>query len=85
MICLPVGPKCDTCELNDGLCPSARKVVKASTSKSRSKKVSSTTSGPKIEVELEEDTKVVVQATLTPTDSQLLYKIEPNVKEEDIS
>ncbi|KAL1947185.1 hypothetical protein VTO73DRAFT_14146 [Trametes versicolor] len=86
MICLPVGPKCDTCELNDGLCPSARKVVKASTSKSRSKKVSSTTtSGPKIEVELEEDTKVAVQAVLTPTESQPLYKIEPDVKEEDLS
>lgn len=84
MICLPIGPKCDSCELNDGLCPSARKVVKASTSKSRSKKVSST-SGPKIEVELEEDTKVAVEATLTPTESQPLYKIEPNVKEEDLS
>lgn len=86
MICLPVGPKCDTCELNDGLCPSARKVVKASTSKSRSKKVSSTsTSGPKIEVELEEVTKIAVQAVLTPTESQPLYKIEPGVKEEDLS
>ncbi|OJT02031.1 Endonuclease III -like protein [Trametes pubescens] len=86
MICLPVGPKCDTCELSDGLCPSARKVVKASTSKSRSKKfLSASTSGPKIEVELEVDSKVEVQALLTPTESQPLYKLDPDVKEEDLS
>ena len=56
-----MGPKCDQCELSDGLCPSARKVTKTS-SKTRSKKVDATVSvepdegaGPKIEVELEEE------------------------------
>ncbi|KAI0628808.1 DNA glycosylase [Trametes polyzona] len=87
MICLPVGPKCDQCELSDGLCPSARKVVKVSASKGRSKKlVSITEAGPKIEVELEEECKVDVQ-TLPSTIPQVesLYKIEPEVKEEDLS
>ncbi|KAI0689833.1 DNA glycosylase [Cytidiella melzeri] len=27
MICLPVGPRCSSCELSDGLCPSANKGV----------------------------------------------------------
>ncbi|KAI0668350.1 DNA glycosylase, partial [Trametes maxima] len=61
VVCLPVGPKCDQCELSDGLCPSARAVAKASTSKSRSKKVvsalESPSAGPKIKVELEEESK----------------------------
>ena len=57
-----MGPKCEQCELSDGLCPSARKVTKTSSSKTRSKKVAATVSvepdqgaGPKIEVELEEE------------------------------
>ncbi|OSD02120.1 DNA glycosylase, partial [Trametes coccinea BRFM310] len=58
-ICSPVAPKCDQCELSDGLCPSARKIVKGSSSK-RSVKVTSNrtpTAGPKIEVALEEESK----------------------------
>ena len=34
MICLPVGPRCDMCDLSSkGLCPSARTVKKSSKSK----------------------------------------------------
>ncbi|KAI0373147.1 DNA glycosylase [Pilatotrama ljubarskyi] len=90
-ICLPVGPKCDQCELSDGLCPSARKVVKASTSKSGSKKVVAAAedfaAGAKIEVELEEEKKVEVQTATTPTQAEMdsLLKMEQDVKEEDLS
>ncbi|KAI0355143.1 DNA glycosylase [Trametes cingulata] len=88
-ICLPVGPKCDQCELSDGLCPSARKVVKASLS--RSKKVvaasGSSAAGPKIEVELEEESKVDVQTASTriQLETDGLLMMEPDVKEEDLS
>ncbi|KAI0648440.1 DNA glycosylase [Trametes meyenii] len=89
VVCLPVGPKCDQCELSDGLCPSARTVVKASTSKGRSKKavlvVESPSAGPKIAVELEES-KISVHtpsAVTAETLSSLL--VMPDIKEEDPS
>jgi len=53
-ICVPVGPRCDQCELSSGLCPSARKV------KSKSKKTLiavKTDSGPQIKIELEAEVK----------------------------
>lgn len=59
-ICVPVGPKCNECRLSDGLCPSARKVVKT-----KGKKVTasvSSVSGPKIEIKFE------VKEELTPTE-----------------
>ncbi|KAH9930839.1 DNA glycosylase [Fomitopsis serialis] len=51
-ICLPVGPRCDSCELNKDLCPSARK------GKSKSKKEKAVVAavrgaGPKVEIALE--------------------------------
>ncbi|KAI0728835.1 DNA glycosylase [Fomitopsis betulina] len=52
-ICLPVGTRCDDCELSHGLCPSARK------GKSKSKRVlvaSTREAGPKVEIALETDT-----------------------------
>ncbi|KZT74038.1 DNA glycosylase [Daedalea quercina L-15889] len=52
-ICSPVGPRCDSCELSRGLCPSARK------GKSKSKKVVVTAvreAGPKVEIALEAET-----------------------------
>ncbi len=66
-----MGPRCDQCELSDGLCPSAKKGTKASSSKRQSRKVLVAASeldqaaGPKIEVKLEEeveDRKVTVAA-----------------------
>ncbi|KAI9069485.1 DNA glycosylase [Trametes sanguinea] len=86
-ICTPVAPKCDQCELSDGLCPSARTIIKGSSSK-RSGKVTSTrgsTAGPKIKVELEEDRKHEVQSTTLSSDAYELTKIEQEVKVEDIS
>jgi len=58
VICLPVGPRCDVCDLNTkGLCPSAQKVVNA---KNRRTIVFSTPgedAHPKLEVKLEEEHK----------------------------
>ncbi|KAL6308647.1 DNA glycosylase [Sparassis latifolia] len=62
MICLPIGPRCDSCELSNGLCPSARVVTK-----SKSKKTVATASGsarPHIEIKLEEDQKTAASATI---------------------
>ncbi|KAI0085944.1 DNA glycosylase [Irpex rosettiformis] len=63
MICLPVGPRCSSCDLSDGLCPSAGKG--ASKAKLKSKKTSETAvvedsslsgkGGPKIEISVEEE------------------------------
>ena len=57
-----MGPKCDQCELSDGLCPSAKKTAKASSSSKRQSKKTLVASsdidrvaGPKIEVKLEEE------------------------------
>lgn len=55
VICLPVGPRCDVCDLNTkDLCPSAQKVVNA---KNRKTIVFSTPAedSPKLEIELEDE------------------------------
>ncbi|TBU40249.1 DNA glycosylase [Dichomitus squalens] len=93
-ICAPVGPKCDQCELSDGLCPSARKVVKASSSKTRSKKIASAVSveadrgaGPQIEVKFEEESeehKVDIQ-TLAAAPERISPTPDVPVKYEDTS
>ncbi|CDO71906.1 hypothetical protein BN946_scf184940.g53 [Trametes cinnabarina] len=82
-LCTPVAPKCDQCELSDGLCPSARKVVKGSSSKRRVK-VASTDSaaGPKLKVE---DTNLQAHADSPSSDLPVLLKIESDVKVEDVS
>ncbi|KDQ59784.1 hypothetical protein JAAARDRAFT_126654 [Jaapia argillacea MUCL 33604] len=65
-ICLPVGPRCDLCQLSPkGLCPSARTVVK---SKSR-KSVALTESGPGIEIAIESN--LVETQTLADSPSSL--------------
>jgi endonuclease-3 len=49
MICLPVGPRCDSCDLSSaGLCPSAKKG-----SSKKQKTVLKASSGPEIEIALE--------------------------------
>lgn len=60
-ICLPVGPRCDTCDLSDGLCPSAKKVTKRTQRKTTTR--ISSNAGPKIEIKVEEDT---LQSTASP-------------------
>ncbi|KAF9809239.1 hypothetical protein IEO21_07468 [Rhodonia placenta] len=52
-VCLPVGPRCDTCELSNGLCPSARK-MKTKTKKTITSRGSS---GPKVEISIETEVK----------------------------
>ncbi|KAH9939575.1 DNA glycosylase [Amylocystis lapponica] len=51
-VCLPIGPRCDNCELSDGLCPSAQKV-----NPRKGKKMVEATSlaGPNLEIELDID------------------------------
>lgn len=67
MICLPVGPRCNSCDLSGGLCPSANQSKGASQTKVRGKKVVGTATiveeatpmpgagGPKIEISVEEE------------------------------
>ncbi|KAI0042840.1 DNA glycosylase [Auriscalpium vulgare] len=55
-ICVPVGPRCDQCTLSStGLCPSAQDVV---TSKTRKSIIMASDAGPKLEITVEEDTKI---------------------------
>ncbi|GLB35576.1 putative bifunctional DNA N-glycosylase with associated apurinic apyrimidinic (AP) lyase function that catalyzes the first step in base excision repair (BER), the primary repair pathway for the repair of oxidative DNA damage [Lyophyllum shimeji] len=59
-ICLPVGPRCDLCDVSAaGLCPSAQKVSKSKVRKGVVVAPKSPTSGspPKIEIELEDEEK----------------------------
>ncbi|KAI0925742.1 hypothetical protein AcW1_008095 [Taiwanofungus camphoratus] len=72
-ICLPTGPRCDTCQLISGLCPSARKVkVKAQSKRVLVAKASP--SGPKFEITLEAAEEKVVVAT-PPQETVLLQPI----------
>ena len=51
-VCLPIGPRCEDCDLSNGLCPSARKVTK--TSRRKTATTVSADGKPKIEIKLEE-------------------------------
>ncbi|KAI1791571.1 DNA glycosylase [Ganoderma leucocontextum] len=95
-ICAPVGPKCDQCELSDGLCPSAKKGAKASSSKRQTKKVVVASSnadqvaGPKIEIKLEEEEvqerKVDIRTlAAAPERISPQWDVPVNVKTEDTS
>ncbi|KAM5542812.1 hypothetical protein V8D89_003773 [Ganoderma adspersum] len=95
-ICAPVGPKCDQCELSDGLCPSAKKGAnRASSSKKQGKKVlaafsdTDQGSGPKIEVKLEEEEEVEERKVDTRALAAAPERISPQpdvpVKTEDTS
>ncbi|CAA7260929.1 unnamed protein product [Cyclocybe aegerita] len=59
VICLPIGPRCDVCDLSKkGLCPSAQKVVKASKSRKEivfTKVEDLEGSFPEVEIALEEE------------------------------
>ena len=60
VICLPVNPRCDICELSSkGLCPSARKVTKSSKSRKEiiliNEKDVLRGVGPKVEIIAEEE------------------------------
>ena len=89
-----MGPKCDQCELSDGLCPSAKKTAKASSSKRQSKKTLVASSdidrvaGPKIEVKLEEEeieeSKVDIK-TLAAAPERISPQPDVPVKTEDTS
>ncbi|EMD34305.1 hypothetical protein CERSUDRAFT_117182 [Gelatoporia subvermispora B] len=57
-ICLPVGPRCDECDLSQGLCPSARKVVRKVTKKTV--KAEDDLAGPKVEIFLETEEKFTI-------------------------
>ena len=62
MVCLPVGPRCNSCDLSNGLCPSANKGV--SKAKLKGKKIAGKATvedaspdkgGPKIEISVEQE------------------------------
>ncbi|KAF8801416.1 DNA glycosylase [Phlegmacium glaucopus] len=56
VICLPVGPRCDVCDLSTkGLCPSAQKVVNAKNRKTIVFSTPGEGADPKLEVKLEEE------------------------------
>ncbi|KAF9651900.1 DNA glycosylase [Thelephora ganbajun] len=83
-ICLPVGPRCDLCELNTKgpeRCPSAQKVVN---SKNRKTVVMSevvyTDSGPKVEIKIEETAIAGASTMLTPS-----LESDADVKHEDVA
>lgn len=85
-VCLPVGPRCDLCDLaaaSPSLCPSARKV---SPKKPRAKKEESP---PKVEIEIEgavkaeEGLKVeedkegtLVQSTVKPEEEEVFSSVK---------
>ncbi|KAF9453738.1 DNA glycosylase [Macrolepiota fuliginosa MF-IS2] len=81
VICVPVGPRCDTCELSKkGLCPSAQKVVK--TTKRKPIVPSAPDSPAKVKIELEEDAKY----PKPPIDQESMAQLEimPKEEEEDL-
>ena len=94
-----MGPKCDQCELSDGLCPSAKRGSGSKTSSSKKRQVgkkmlsgspdSDQASGPKIEVKLEEDEEVEEREVGTRTLAAAPERISPQpdvpVKTEDTS
>jgi len=64
VVCLPVNPRCDLCDLpSKSLCPSARKVVKSKTKRTVSAK---TESGPEVHISLEEESTTLSPAPSTP-------------------
>lgn len=83
-ICLPVGPRCDLCELNTKgpeRCPSAQKVVNPRNRKTVvMSEVVNTDSGPKVEIEIEE-------ATIpgTPTTFTANLESDMNANREDMA
>lgn len=91
-----MGPKCDQCELSDGLCPSAKKGSgsKASSSKKQKKLLAAPSdsdlgAGPKIEVKLEEEEEVeerkVDVGTLAAAPERISPQPDVPVKTEDTS
>lgn len=61
MVCLPVRPRCESCDLRDGLCPSA-KIPTAKRVKKSTTVITETfpiDAGPKLEIEVESEETVV--------------------------
>ncbi|KAG6844024.1 hypothetical protein H0H87_010533 [Tephrocybe sp. NHM501043] len=79
VICLPVGPRCDQCELStNGLCPSVQKPSKSKSRKAviLASATSSSESLPKIEVEIEaEESKSILYTMPSPS--------SPGIKREE--
>ena len=59
VLCLPIGPRCDVCDLNTkDLCPSAQKVVNAKNRKTIVFSTPEKDAYPKLEVKLEEEEEI---------------------------
>ncbi|KAF7777687.1 hypothetical protein Agabi119p4_3759 [Agaricus bisporus var. burnettii] len=77
VICLPVGPRCDMCDLSTkGLCPSAQKAVKRS---KRKVVVLDSPAKVKVELEVEEDIKY----PNPPFDQESMRQMENTIKKEE--
>ncbi|EKM83215.1 hypothetical protein AGABI1DRAFT_69456 [Agaricus bisporus var. burnettii JB137-S8] len=77
VICLPVGPRCDMCDLSTkGLCPSAQKAVKRS---KRKVVVLDSPAKVKVELEVEEDIKY----PNPPFDQESMRQLENTTKKEE--
>ncbi|KAG6867662.1 hypothetical protein C0993_012604 [Termitomyces sp. T159_Od127] len=79
VVCVPVGPRCDLCELSTkGLCPSAQKPSKSRTRKTvvLASEASTSRSLPKVDIEIEAEEEKTVLYTM-PDDSL------PEVKSEE--
>ncbi|KAF5386643.1 hypothetical protein D9615_002034 [Tricholomella constricta] len=79
MICLPVGPRCDLCELSThGLCPSVQKVSKSKSRKAvvLAGEASPSDSLPKIEIALEADAYEAKPVLFTLPDLSAVVKSE---------
>ncbi|KAH9842466.1 DNA glycosylase [Rhodofomes roseus] len=65
-ICLPVGPRCDTCKLNDGLCPSARKGTTTRVKTGKAVVAAARKAGPEVEIAIETETVDSVRDPSSP-------------------
>ncbi|KAL4245679.1 Endonuclease III [Abortiporus biennis] len=83
-ICLPTNPRCNLCDLSDtGLCPSV-KIPKTRTT-TKSSKVATLASGPKLEIELEDSKELIpmtpsVKVEEMTEDQPVSVKIDPDVR-----
>ena len=95
-----MGPKCDQCELSDGLCPSAKKGSSSKASRGKKQQDGKNLllaassdpepgAGPKIEVKLEEEEEVeerkVNIGTLAAAPERISPQPDVPVKSEDTS
>ncbi|KAF5349592.1 hypothetical protein D9756_008927 [Leucocoprinus leucothites] len=82
VICLPVGPRCDMCDLSPrGLCPSAQKVTKAT---KRKAVVLADGSPAKVKIELKTEETKEFPNPLVDQESMAQLEVMPKEEDEDL-